>query len=403
MARNTVNSNVSKTVNLTNALADKMPLPVKTPRKGKEPRYNTVEWNDAKITGLVLRALPSGKKTWFVRYRTTLSRVARRMMIGSYPLMGVPKARSEATKILGSVANGQDPAYEKKSIVKAGTLAEYSQLYTKALLPSKSSDTELKTHERYIRPGLGKYKLIDIKPVDVELYRNTMIHTPSMANRVKVYLHKFFVWCIKNQYMTTNPAAGIKNLKENKRQFVATDTQLQKIGKYLKDKEATYPQECYFIGLLIATGCRPSEIYLRKWNDIDWNTKQLKHVDTKVGTRSIDLSDTAVDLFKRLKPHTYDYSQYCFPSRWNMDQPRKTFREFWYDLRDNCGLKRTDQMRDLRHHFASIVLNETQDMATVSALLGHSTVTTTSKHYAHVLTETKQKRLKQTGKKFKLL
>ena len=35
MARNTVNSNVSKTVNLTNALADKMPLPVKTPRKGK--------------------------------------------------------------------------------------------------------------------------------------------------------------------------------------------------------------------------------------------------------------------------------------------------------------------------------------------------------------------------------
>ena len=141
MARNTVNSNVSKTVNLTNALADKMPLPVKTPRKGKEPRYNTVEWNDAKVTGLVLRALPSGKKTWFVRYRTTLSRVARRMMIGSYPLMGVPKARSEATKILGSVANGQDPAYEKKSIVKAGTLAEYSQLYTKALLPSKSSET----------------------------------------------------------------------------------------------------------------------------------------------------------------------------------------------------------------------------------------------------------------------
>ena len=52
MARNTVNSNVSKTVNLTNALADKMPLPVKTPRNVNEPRYNTVEWNDAKITGL---------------------------------------------------------------------------------------------------------------------------------------------------------------------------------------------------------------------------------------------------------------------------------------------------------------------------------------------------------------
>ena len=403
MARKTVKSNTSKTVNLTNSLADKMPLPVKTPRKGKEPRYNTVEWNDTKITGLVLRALPSGKKTWYVRYRTTLSRIARRMMIGSYPLMGVPKARTEATKILGSVANGQDPAYDKKSIINAGTLAEYSQLYTKALVPSKTSKKEISTHEKYIVPGMGKYRLIDIKPVDVELFRNSMIHTPSQANKVKVYLHKFFVWCIKNQYIPSNPAAGIKNLKENKRYFVATDSQLKKISKFLKEKETLLPQECYFIGLMISTGCRPSEIYLRKWNDLDWNTKQLKHVDTKTGQRSIDLSDTAIDLFKRLKPHTHDHSHYCFPSRYNMDKPRKNFRNFWYELRDTCGLQKTDQMRDLRHHFASITLAESKDIATVSALLGHSTVTTTSKHYAHVLTETKQKVLRDNADNFKLL
>ena len=403
MARKTVKSNTSKTVNLTNSLADKMPLPVKTPRKGKEPRYNTVEWNDTKITGLVLRALPSGKKTWYVRYRTTLSRIARRMMIGSYPLMGVPKARTEATKILGSVANGQDPAYDKKSIINAGTLAEYSQLYTKALVPSKTSKKEISTHEKYIVPKMGKYRLIDIKPVDVELFRNEMVHTPSQANKVKVYLHKFFVWCIKNQYISSNPAAGIKNLKENKRYFVATDTQLKKISEHLKQNEELFPQECYFIGLLISTGCRPSEIYLRKWNDIDWKTQQLKHVDTKTGQRSIDLSDTAINLFERLKDHTYDMSHYCFPSRYDMDQPRKNFRDFWYELRDTCGLKKTDQMRDLRHHFASISLAESKDIATVSALLGHSNVSTTSKHYAHVLTETKQKVLRDNADNFKLL
>jgi integrase len=393
----------TKKVSLTNTLIDKMPLPKKTPRKGKRPKYNVSELRDTQIPGFFVRATTEGKKTFYLYFRDKLDKKQYNLEIGVYPQMGVPKARTEARKELGKVAAGRNPHKERRSIITAGTLAEYSQLYIKALMPTKSSAKETYIHEKYIRPGLGKYRLIDLKPVDVELYRNTMIHTPSQANQVKVYLHKFFVWCIKNQYMTTNPAAGIKNLKEKRRQFVATDTQLQKISKYLQDKEATYPQECYFIGLLIATGCRASEIYLRKWNDIDWNTKQLKHVDTKVGTRSIDLSDTAVDLFKRLKPHTYDYSQYCFPSRWNMDKPRKTFREFWYDLRDTCGLKKTDQMRDLRHHFASIVLDQTQDMATVSALLGHSTVTTTSKHYAHVLTETKQKRLKQTGKKFKLL
>jgi integrase len=258
-------------------------------------------------------------------------------------------------------------------------------------------------HSKYIQPGMGKYKLMDIKPVDIELFRNSMVHTPSQANMVKVYLHKFFQWCIKNQYIMTNPAANIKNLPEKKRYFVATDSQFKAISKFLKEKEATYPQECYFIGLLIATGCRPSEIYLRRWNDIDWGSKQLKHVDTKTGTRSIDLSDTAIELFKRLKPITAEHSKYCFPSRWDMTKPRKTFRDFWYELRDAVGLQKTDQMRDLRHHFASISLAEGKDIATVSALLGHSTVTTTSKHYAHVLTETKQKLLKDTAKKFKVL
>ncbi len=398
-----VKAHTSKNVNLTNSLVEGMPIPKKTPRKGKDPKYNKSELRDTQIPGLFVRATVSGAKTIYLVYRTRLTQKQRNYQIGRFPTIGIPKARTEARKILGQVAEGRDPHMERRSIVNAGTLEEYSILYISALLPSKSLNKETYIHERYIRPGLGKYKMHEIKPVTVEIFRNSMKDTPSQANHVKVYLHKFFVWCVKNEYITGNPAAGIKNLKENKRHFVATDTQFKKISNFLKKKEATHPQECYFIGLLIATGCRPSEIYLRKWNDIDWRTKQLKHVDTKTGTRSIDLSDTAIELFKRLRPITEEASHFCFPSRWDMKKPRKTFREFWYELRDEVGLKSTDQMRDLRHHFASISLAEGKDIATVSALLGHSTVTTTSKHYAHVLTETKQKLLKDTAKKFKVL
>tara|TARA_R100001510_G_C7641408_1_gene199000 strand:- start:486 stop:1688 length:1203 start_codon:yes stop_codon:yes gene_type:complete len=393
----------SKKISITNTAVDKMPLPKKTPRKGKKAKYNLSELRDTQIPGFFVRATIKGKKTFYLYYRDKITKRQYNLELGVYPHMGVPKARNEAKKRLGEVASDRNPHKERKSLINAGTLAEYSQLYTKALVPSKTSKKEISTHEKYIVPKMGKYRLIDIKPVDVELFRNEMVHTPSQANKVKVYLHKFFVWCIKNQYISSNPAAGIKNLKENKRYFVATDTQLKKISEHLKQNEELFPQECYFIGLLISTGCRPSEIYLRKWNDIDWKTQQLKHVDTKTGQRSIDLSDTAINLFERLKDHTYDMSHYCFPSRYDMDQPRKNFRDFWYELRDTCGLKKTDQMRDLRHHFASISLAESKDIATVSALLGHSNVSTTSKHYAHVLTETKQKLLKENANKFKLL
>ncbi len=380
-----------------------MPLPVKSPRKGKRARYNSSELWDTKVGGLFVRAGISGKKVFYQFYQTKITRIKRNYWIGEYPNITVAKARSEGQKVLGQVADGRDPHLEKRSQIHAGTLAEYSELYVKTITPSKSSKKEKWVHEKYIRPGMGKLRLIDVKPVDVELWRNSALKTPDQANYNKVYLHKFFQWCIRNQYIATNPAAGIKNLKVRVRNFVATDTQFEKIKKFLSKKEKEFPQECYFIGLLIATGCRPSEIYLRKWNDIDWKTQQLMHVDTKTGYRTIDLSDTAMELFKRLKPITFDYSQYCFPGRDDPTKPRRVFRNFWYELRDTVGFEKGDQMRDLRHHFASIALAEGKDIATVSALLGHSTVTTTSKHYAHVLTETKQKLLKDTAKKFKVL
>jgi integrase len=92
-----------------------------------------------------------------------------------------------------------------------------------------------------------------------------------------------------------------------------------------------------------------------------------------------------------------------FPSRYDLNKPRVTWRGFWYELRDFVGFDETVQMRDMRHHFATIQLKESKDIATVSALLGHSNVATTSRHYAHVLQDTKQKLLKSTSKKFKVI
>ena len=60
-------------------------------------------------------------------------------------------------------------------------------------------------------------------------------------------------------------------------------------------------------------------------------------------------------------------------------------------------------MRDMRHHFATRMLENTGDIAVVSALLNHKSIATTAKHYAQVLQTTKLKALETKNKGTQLL
>jgi site-specific recombinase XerD len=84
------------------------------------------------------------------------------------------------------------------------------------------------------------------------------------------------------------------------------------------------------------------------------------------------------------------------------EKHRVSFRSFWYKIRDAIGLTTDDQMRDLRHHFATHLLNNDTDIATVSALMNHKSIKTTADHYAQVLGQTKQKALAKASKGLKL-
>src|SRR4051812_42308843 len=73
-----------------------------------------VEYVDAKVPGLALRVMPSGEKSWALRYRR-IDQKQRRFTFGSYPTISLATARERALKVLSEVAAGQDPATEKKS------------------------------------------------------------------------------------------------------------------------------------------------------------------------------------------------------------------------------------------------------------------------------------------------
>ena len=76
---------------------------------GKEIRL----WDDDP-RGLGIRIKPSGVKTFFVQFRSPVTFKKTRLTIGQYGRLTLDQARSEARKILGGVAKGEDPAEERK-------------------------------------------------------------------------------------------------------------------------------------------------------------------------------------------------------------------------------------------------------------------------------------------------
>ena len=95
-------------------------------RKAKPRDSAYLVW-DEKQGGLALRVQPTGSRSWVVVY----SRQGRPrwLHLGKADAIGLADARMLAAKAMLAVAQGQDPAAEKKAERGAGTFAELAEKY----------------------------------------------------------------------------------------------------------------------------------------------------------------------------------------------------------------------------------------------------------------------------------
>jgi hypothetical protein len=84
---------------------------------------------DSGVSGFGVRRQRSDARMYFIFYRTAEGR-QRWHTIGRHGAPWTPElARNEAVKILGQVAEGNDPAADKQSKRKAATVSELCNLY----------------------------------------------------------------------------------------------------------------------------------------------------------------------------------------------------------------------------------------------------------------------------------
>jgi integrase len=336
----------------------------------------------------MLEVRSSGGKTFYQRYRDSRGR-ERQFKIGSARVLTVRQARNKARSILAEAALGNDPQGQRELLRKIPTLAEfvrdsYLPFARNAKRSWRTDDTVLRLH---ILPKLGRLALDEISSQNIgEIVRRMQDngYASGTTNRVLVLLRYVFnlakKWGIASAQ--NNPAAELKTAPDVCRERFLKEEEIERLlGALDADENKTAARA---IKLLILTGARRNEITQARWEYVDWERKTLLVPCSKSGRpRLIQLNSAALDLLRSLPREPEN--AFIFPSPVT-GRPSASLHFPWTRIRKRAGL--TDfRLHDLRHSFASFLVNKGVSIYVVQGLLGHANVRATQR-YAHLADET---------------
>jgi hypothetical protein len=88
------------------------------------PGSVAVEWFDQGTRGLSLRINPGGAATWYYNYTRRVDAIRRRVQLGKLDAVPLRDARVRALKMAARVADGKDPAGDRRAEREAVTVRD---------------------------------------------------------------------------------------------------------------------------------------------------------------------------------------------------------------------------------------------------------------------------------------
>jgi integrase len=378
---------------LVDSYVKKAPLP---------PSHNWIIY-DTEVAGFGLRCTAAGARSFILNYRTRGSK-ERRYTIGDATNWRVAAARKVAKEIRRKLPDGYDPLGIIQAERDAKTVAGMCTRFIEDHLPNlrqKTADDYRSMIEHEILPAIGKLKLVDVEPDDIDgLHRKisrgygTHKPRPYRANRVASLLSKMFSLAVRWKWLSANPVRGLQRNQEAKRERYLVNGELQRLTQALAVHEDR--QAVAIIRLLLLTGARRGEVFAMRWADLNltegvWTkpastTKQKK-------SHSTPLSAPARQLLSELSEGAKEGAEFVFPGRWGGH--RTEVRRAWRELCHAAKIKGV-RIHDLRHSYASQLASSGFSLPVIGALLGHSQPATTAR-YAHLFDEVTRQATERVG------
>jgi len=332
----------------------------------------------------------------------------RRMTFARSPEWSVTAARDRARELRREVDLGHDPLAERDQIREAPRVQDLIDRYLKehvTRLSTMNAADQKSMVAKLIAPHWGKKLVTEITKAEVGKLLEKIAEgrarphkakpnnrarklqgpkpTPVRANRVGEVLRKMFNLAIEWGWREDNPANGFYRRVESPRERFLTKGEIDRLAAVL---DADPDQRAAgIIRICMLTGARVGEVRQARFEQFNlelgiWSKPAATTKQRKV--HRVPISEDVAAIVRQRNLLVPKGNPWLFPGD-VPGQPVKEIRRFWLRVQKEAGIEDA-RIHDLRHTFASLLVNGGASLEMIGKLLGHTQMQTTQR-YAHLL------------------
>lgn len=348
---------------------------------------------DKNLPGFSVLLTPKGKKSYCIIYRDEYGK-QRQEKIADLLTMSVLKARKIAQSRLQEIAQKKDKTDTPYKVI----FPSMEQFFYNKFLPLfKITSRSYKTHDsifrNHIQPVFGEKLLNDITENDVVDFnihlrnkqnslikhkRNIPILSESTVKRIMILLRHIFNVAIRDASIALkiNPTHVLRlcTVRKVRGRFLGKN-QLAALLNAAKQSENKDLVD--IIKVMGATGLRRKNVLSMQWSWFNEEQGTLtippEYDKAKQGFM-VYLADGVIQLLQNRR--SLVQGPWVFPND-KTNKPYFSCRAAWEKTIERANLHGL-RMHDLRHTFASMMLNSGSDIIDVQRALGHTQLKTTA-------------------------
>ena len=243
----------------------------------------------------------------------------------------------------------------------------------------------------HIKPAFGTKKIDSLKPSDIQAWQNKLLEklSPRRVRNIRAVLSGIYQDALKDEIIVKNPLTLVSVPKLSKVDI--TPFSVDEIFTIIDNAEGQFKN---FYALGFFSGLRSGEMIGLKWDSVDFIKNEINISKTikmgVIGTPKTQGSARTIDILDTLLPYLQE--QYKLTGSKNSYVFLNDKDEHFYDIKRirDTHWKKALKLSGLeyrpiyhtRHTFATIMLENNEDILWVSSMLGHSDPAITLSHYA---------------------
>ena len=356
---------------------------------------------------------------WEGRYVVGQDPVTGKMI--SRNVLGKTQAQVKE-KLRTAIENSKRLDYTQTGKYTVGQwMDEWFEAYAKVKVRPSSHQTYKGYIENHIKPNIGDIPIEKLTSLQLQKFYRLLLTegrvpriesekqprglSAKTVRNINQVISSAMDMAVRHKLILTNPTEGCELPKVEHREMKTLPA--EQLGAFLREAKESGVYELYYMDL--ATGLRRGELLGLKWEDVDLQNgiihvrRQVARVDgevkelplkTKNSYRNISISQNAVAMLTEMEAHRS--SDYVFPSSTGGPISPDSVNNMLHRVLKRAGLP-SIRFHDLRHTFATLALQNSVDIKTVSGMLGHFSAGFTLDTYAHVTTSAQKEAARTMG------